>query len=150
MEKKFILWDEELSVGIQEIDEQHKILINLINRLFNEALFKNNAAVTSETLTELIQYTIIHFSVEESLFRIFDYPDYEVHKAQHEELTKQVIALRDRVELGEEITTELIVFLRGWLKKHILQEDKKYSIFFTDRGLQTSWAKKSWLGKIWG
>ena len=45
MEREFIPWDDELSVGIQEIDEQHKILVNLINRLFNEALVKHNTGV---------------------------------------------------------------------------------------------------------
>ncbi len=150
MEREFISWDDDLSVGIQEIDEQHKVLINLINRLFNEALVKHNVDVANEVLTELIQYTIIHFSVEESLFRIFNYPDYEGHKVQHEELKKQVIMLKSRIEEGEEITIELISFLRSWLKKHILKEDKKYSSFFTEKGLQTSWSKKSWLGKIWG
>ncbi len=150
MEREFISWDDELSVGIQEIDEQHKVLVNLINRLFNEALVKHNVAVANEILTELIQYTIIHFSVEESLFRIFDYPGYEKHKAQHEELKKQVVTLKNRIEEGEEITIELISFLRSWLKKHILHEDKKYSHFFTEKGLETSWAKKSWLGRIWG
>jgi len=109
----------------------------------------HNTAVANEILTELVQYTVIHFSVEESLFRIFDYPDYEGHKAQHEKLTKQVVTLKNRIEQGEEITTELISFLRYWLKKHILQEDKKYSKFLTEKGLQANWAKKSWLGKIW-
>lgn len=149
MEREFITWDDELSVGIQEIDEQHKILVNLINRLFNEALVKHNVSVAKEILTELVQYTIIHFAVEESLFRIFNYPEYERHKQQHEELKRQVIALKDRIEQGEEITTELINFLRGWLKKHILHEDKKYTNFLAEKGLETSWAKKSWLGKIW-
>ncbi|HHB92162.1 MAG TPA: bacteriohemerythrin [Thioploca sp.] len=150
MEREFIAWDDELSVEIQEIDEQHKVLVNLINRLFNEALVKHNVAVANEILAELIQYTIIHFSVEESLFRIFDYPDYEKHKAQHELLKKQVVELKNRIEQGEEITIELISFLRSWLKKHILQEDKKYSKFFMEKGLQVSWAKKFWLGRIWG
>lgn len=39
-DKDYIPWSEDLSVGLEEIDEQHKILINLINRLFNEAILK--------------------------------------------------------------------------------------------------------------
>ncbi|RKZ54137.1 MAG: hemerythrin [Candidatus Parabeggiatoa sp. nov. 3] len=149
MEREFISWSDDLSVGIQELDEQHKVLFNLINRLFNEAFIMRNASVASEVLTELVQYTIIHFAVEESLFRIFNYPAYEGHKAQHAELTSQVMALKDRVEHGEEINAELLSFLRGWLKKHIVQEDKRYTGFFAEKGMQKNWAKKSWLGKIW-
>ncbi|MDM8569927.1 bacteriohemerythrin [Thiotrichales bacterium HSG1] len=149
MAKEFISWQDDLSVGIQEIDEQHKILIKLINRLFDEAIIKRNTSIANEILTELIQYTVIHFAVEESLFRIFNYPNYEKHKLQHEELTKQVMGLKVKIEQGEEVSTELIVFLRSWLTKHILKEDKKYTNFFTEKGLQLNWAKKSWLGKIW-
>lgn len=149
MNREFISWSDDLSVGIQELDEQHKILISLINRIFNEAFIIQNTSVANEVLTELVQYTIIHFSVEESLFRIFNYPAYEGHKAQHAELTSQVMALKDRVKEGEEINAELLSFLRAWLKKHIVQEDKKYSSFFAEKGLQTKWAEKSWLGKIW-
>ncbi|HAI70115.1 MAG TPA: hemerythrin [Gammaproteobacteria bacterium] len=149
MEREFISWSDDLSVGIQELDEQHKVLIDLINRIFNEAFIKHNTSVASEVLTELVQYTIIHFSVEESLFRIFNYPPYEDHKAQHAELTSQVMALKDKIEQGEEINVELLSFLRGWLKKHIVQEDKKYTSFFAEKGLHKNWAQKSWLGKIW-
>jgi hemerythrin len=150
MEREFMSWNDDLSVGIQEIDEQHRILINLIYRIFNEGLIKRNASVANEVLAELVQYTVIHFAVEESLFRIFDYPGYEVHKEQHEELKNQVMALKEKVEQGEEINTQLISFLRNWLKNHIVQEDKKYSGFFAEKGLQKKWAKKSWLGNIWG
>lgn len=150
MEREFMSWSDDLSVGIQEIDEQHRILINLINRLFNEGLIKHNTSVANEVLAELVQYTVIHFAVEESLFRIFDYPGYETHKAQHEDLKNQVMELKLKVELGKEISTELISFLRNWLKNHIVQEDKKYSSFFAEKGLQKKWAKKSWLGNIWG
>jgi hemerythrin len=149
MEREFISWSDDLSVGIQELDEQHKVLITLINRIFNEAFIMHNDSVVSDVLTELVQYTIIHFSVEESLFRIFNYPAYEDHKAQHAELTSQVMAMRDRVQQGEEVNADLLSFLRGWLKKHIVQEDKKYTSFFAEKGLETKWAQKSWLGKIW-
>ena len=67
-DKDYIPWSEDLSVGLEEIDEQHKILINLINRLFNEAILKRaDKALISDILDELIQYTIVHFAVEESL-----------------------------------------------------------------------------------
>ena len=138
MKEEFISWDDDLSVGIQEIDEQHKILVGLINRIYNEAFIKHDNSIANEVLAELVLYTLIHFSVEESLFRIFNYPKYEEHKAQHAELTKQVMAMKDRIAQGEQINIDLINFLKNWLKKHILQEDKKYSRFFAEKALQSS------------
>ena len=71
MKDEYMSWSDDLSVGLQEIDEQHKILITLINRLFTEAIMqKADQSVVSKILNELVQYTIVHFSVEESLFRI--------------------------------------------------------------------------------
>lgn len=149
--KEFISWSEQLSVGLQEIDEQHKILIGLLNRLFNEAiLHKADKTVINSILDELVQYTIIHFSVEESLFRIFDYPDTEIHQAHHDELKQEVLNFRKKFESGTPIDLELMSFLRKWLSNHILMDDKKYTPFFLEKGLKAKWSKqKSWVGKMW-
>lgn len=148
--KEYFPWSESFSVGLQEIDEQHKILVALINRLFNEAILqKADKAIVSSILTELIQYTIIHFSVEESLFRIFDYPEGEAHQKQHEQLKKTVLDFQRKFESGAPIDTELMGFLRKWLKDHIMINDKKYAPFFLEKGFKASGSKRSWTGKIW-
>ncbi|HRD66430.1 MAG TPA: bacteriohemerythrin [Candidatus Competibacter sp.] len=149
--KEFISWSDELSVGLQEIDEQHKILIILINRLFNEAiLHKADKAVISAILEELVQYTIVHFTVEESLFRIFDYPDIETHQAHHDKLKQEALNFQKRFESGVTIDIELMHFLKKWLTHHIMMDDKKYTSFFLERGLKAKWSEqKSWIGKIW-
>ena len=149
--KEFISWSDELSVGLQEIDEQHKILINLINRLFNEAiLHKADKTVISAILEELVQYTIVHFAVEESLFRIFDYPDAETHQAHHDKLKQEVSSFQKKFAGGAVIDIELMNFLRKWLTHHIMMDDKKYTPFFLEKGLKAKWTKqRSWMGKIW-
>jgi len=148
--KKLVEWSDELSVGIEEIDEQHKILVNLLNRLHEAIITKHEADVIKEVLNGLTQYTIIHFAVEESLMRIFDFPGYEAHKRHHEELTKQVIDLKQKIDSGEaEVSMDVLHFLRGWLTNHIMREDKGYSPYFLKRGLKQSWSQRSWVGKIW-
>lgn len=151
MAKLFVEWTEELSVGIQEIDEQHKVLINLINRLFDETIVNQAVVgVTEKILEELIQYTIVHFAVEESLFRIFDYPAIDAHMSHHSDLKTQVLELQKKIKQGQAVNTELLMFLKKWLTNHILQEDKQYAPFLIKQGVKSSWGKKSWLGKIWG
>jgi hemerythrin len=151
--KKFVEWTDELSVGIQEIDEQHKILVNLINRLFDETVVHqtgSTAIVMDEILHELIEYTVIHFAVEESLFRIFHYPETEQHTRHHDELKAQVLDIQKKVKAREAvINTELLMFLKKWLENHILHEDKRYGPFLLKQGVKSSWAERSWFGKIW-
>lgn len=156
--RNLIEWTNELSVGIQEIDEQHKILVDLLNRLHEAIITRHEKDVIGGILSELIQYTIVHFAVEESLMRIFDYPDYEEHKRHHAELTGEVFKFQEKISKGEltaensGASMELWKFLRKWLTEHILVDDKKYSPFLLQRGLKASWSKKSsWIGKkIWG
>lgn len=149
--EKFISWNDNISVGIQEIDEQHKQLVELINRLYDAMVEGENKQETArEILTELTQYTIVHFAVEESLFRIFDYPEYESHREHHQELRAQVADINARVQEGERmITPELLFFLRKWITNHIMVEDKAYAPFLLDKGIEKSWRRSSWLGRIW-
>ena len=151
MAKLFVEWSDALSVGIQEIDEQHKVLISLINRLFDETIVNQAPIkVTEEILTELVEYTKVHFAVEESLFRIFDYPEIEAHMKRHVDLKAQVLDLQKKINQGQTmINSELLMFLKNWLTNHILQEDKLYAPFLIKQGVKSSWSKKSWLGKIW-
>jgi len=112
--KEFMPWSEEFSVGIQEIDEQHKILANLVNHLFSEAILKKpDHAVIDGILNELIQYTIIHFAVEESLFRIFDYPDGNSHQQHHDQLKNEVIKIQEKFKNGATVDIELMNFLKN-------------------------------------
>ncbi len=147
----FIEWSEQISVGIQEIDEQHKQLVELINRLFTAmASGKEKLQVAKEILNELMQYTIVHFAVEESLFRIFDYPDYDKHCENHSSLRDKVIEINAKVQMGERmITPELLTFLKKWITNHIMVEDKAYAPFLLEKGLKKNWEKKSWIGRIW-
>jgi hemerythrin len=135
-----ILWYDELSVGIEPIDEQHKILVGLINTLYEETIIKKgDLSILNDTLKILLQYTVIHFAVEESLFRLLDYPNYETHKKQHEELKKEVDNIYNCVQEGNHaVNLELFMFLRRWLETHILIEDKEGCAFLLKKGLKRS------------
>lgn len=148
---EFITWTDELSVGIEEIDEQHKVLVGLLNRM-HEAIEEHHGSDTvAGILTELADYTKIHFAVEESLMRILGYPGYEDHKEIHDELLEQVMDLQKKVATGNtSISFELLHFLKVWLSKHIMDEDMQYSGFFLAAGAQPQLKKKSWIQKLWG
>ena len=148
---EYIPWSDDLSVGLQEIDEQHKILINLINSLYSESILKKaNQSTIDAIFDELKQYTVIHFSVEESLFRLFDYPHTEAHQKQHDNLKEELVKVHRKFKDGEPVSIELLSFLRRWIKNHIMMEDKKYAPFFLEKGLKGNWSnQQSWIGKVW-
>ena len=147
---KVVEWSDELSVGIQEIDEQHKYLVGLVNEL-NEALItRGGTDAVRETFDRLIEYTRTHFVVEESLMRILGYPDYENHKHSHEQLLGQVLAFKERFETEHRVhRRELMEFLKQWLTQHIMKEDVLYSEHFLRRGVHSSWLKPGWLKRFW-
>lgn len=148
--KPLVEWNEKLSVGIEEIDEQHKVLVKLVNDLYAAIVQKHEAEVIDNIIAELVQYTVVHFAVEESLMRIFDYPQYEEHKKHHQSLTRQVLDIQHKVKNREAtVSMDLLNFLRSWLTNHIMIEDKHYSPYFLDRGLKGSWSSRNWAGKVW-
>ncbi|HXK57545.1 MAG: hemerythrin family protein [Gammaproteobacteria bacterium] len=148
---KFVEWSDELSVGIEEIDAQHKVLAELINKMHTAIQDRHGNQVVREILEELSDYTRIHFAVEESLMRILDYPGYEEHHEQHQQLLEQVVELKTKVDEGKaSIGFELMHFLKLWLTKHIMEEDMNYSGFFLAAGARPKLKKRSWISKLWG
>ncbi|MFV0368690.1 MAG: bacteriohemerythrin [Hyphomicrobiaceae bacterium] len=125
-------WSDEFSVGIDLIDKQHKILIRAINLLAMAVEYNSSRDMMQEIFTTLRDYTDTHFAYEEELFDRFDYPETELHKAQHRGLLKQVVDLEKRWQAGDaEIGAEVLQFLVNWLRNHILGSDKKYSAFLS-------------------
>ena len=101
-------------------------------------------------LGELIQYTRIHFAVEESLMRMLDYPNYELHKKHHEMLIEQIYQLHKKLVHGNKsISFELLHFLKKWLTKHIMEEDMEYSPFMLGKGVKSHYEKKGWMSRLW-
>ncbi len=146
----FIDWSDELSVGIEEIDEQHKVLLKLINQMHTAIHERHGSEAVDSILAELIEYTRIHFAVEESLMRILNYSGYIEHHEQHQELLEHVVQLQKKLASGKTaISFELMHFLKKWLTQHILEEDMLYSGFFLAAGVQPKLTKNSWAKKLW-
>lgn len=147
---KFVEWSDVLSVGIEEIDAQHQVLVGLVNEMHEAIHQRHGSGVVREVLARLAEYTKIHFAVEESLMRILGYPGYEEHKGQHEELIASMLELQRKVDSGKTaIGFELMHFLKIWLTKHIMESDQQYAQFFVDAGAKPKLRKRSWAGRLW-
>lgn len=132
-----VRWVELYSVGIQQIDEQHKKLIDLLNELWRSMMDGKGPDHIGQTLDGLIAYTLTHFEAEEALMREHQYPGYEAHRQQHERLTAQVRTMQTDFKEGHSTTPrELMLFLQGWIVRHIVASDKKYAPYLHQAGVQ--------------
>ncbi len=136
MSRKFVAWDDSYSVGIQAIDDDHKKLLTLINNLQTSVLYPTGEAFERHALGELVDYTKYHFAREEKLMSEYDYPDFEPHRKQHEEMIAKVGDYMAAYENDREATIdELTVFLKTWLLSHIAGTDQKYSGYLRSKGV---------------
>ena len=133
----FVQWDQKLSVGIMQIDQQHQKLVGMVNEMYQAmAEGKGNDAL-DKVLKELVAYTRTHFATEEKLMQANGYPDFAGHKAQHDQLTKQVMELQADFKAGKvALSTKVATFLKDWLVKHIMGSDKKYAPFLQGKGIK--------------
>ena len=135
--RKFVSWDDSLSVGIQAIDDEHQKLLSLINNLQTAVLYPTGESFERQALSELVDYTKYHFEREEKLMQENGYPDFEPHKQQHEEMIEKVNRFLESYENDREGTVdELTGFLKTWLINHIAGTDQKYSQFLRDKGVR--------------
>jgi hemerythrin len=136
MEK--IGWDNNLSIGIDLIDEQHKMLIQRLQAV-SEAIESNQGEGTiAKTLDFLLDYTDFHFSEEEKHMTEHNYPGLDLHKQQHEEFQNAVKTLVEDFEQEgavKDIANHIRDFLFNWLKKHIKEVDYQFGQFLNKEEL---------------
>lgn len=124
--QSFFEWSVDLGVGIGVIDEQHRTLLGLINRLYEEIVTKGSSSEDQgEILEEFVRYAIYHFDFEEQLLRKNGYAAIDVHCGYHARLKEELLTLlkNGRNSLTS-VNTELLDFLKAWLRQHIAVEDK--------------------------
>lgn len=132
----YIEWVSDYSVGVRQFDEEHKQLISFVNRLNTSILAGSTHFAMKEILTSLVNYTKIHFRHEEDFMLLYDYPNREKHKIEHEELTAQVTDFYNDFLAGKsKITLSLLKFLSDWLVNHILGSDMAYKDFFKSKNV---------------
>lgn len=134
---ELISWRDSLSVGITEIDEQHKRLVAIINKLFDAMSQGKSKDVLHAIFSELSNYVVTHFGLEEKYMKQFGYDEYDYHKQEHTAFIQKLNDFKIQFNSGKgSVTLELLNFLKDWLLKHILGTDRKYIPVFKENGLQ--------------
>lgn len=130
---KDLVLDETLTVGIEEIDEDHNKLVNLLN-ILNHSITEGAATDYIEAvLDELINCTVWHFSHEERLMLKYGYDGYEEHRTEHQDLIDSARELKKKfIQMRKLDEKEDLVFLERWLTEHILVADTRLASYLIE------------------
>ena len=128
-------WRDEYSVKVGVIDEQHRHIFQLLNRLHEAVLLEQGRAALGSLLDELIVYLRWHFAAEELLMQAFAFPEALGHELEHEHQLRVLLEFREQFGGGgESMVPTLLEYLGSWLIRHIVTTDRHYCAFFAERG----------------
>ncbi|MBI3446361.1 MAG: bacteriohemerythrin [Magnetospirillum sp.] len=130
-----LIWREEYSVNILRIDNHHRRLFEMSNRLIDAVRHGKDKSETGIALDFLIGYAMYHFTEEETLLERYGYPEGNSHAAKHKRLMSQVSELEERLSAATIGADEVLSFLQGWITNHILVEDRRYAPFINAKGV---------------
>lgn len=118
-------WTDSLLTGIDEIDEQHQVLFDVLARLELAVSSEDKWSAVHFAIVELTNFMNIHFAVEEALLRLHGYPDLDAHIAAHRAFSVDLAKIKQH-SIRQDVSDEMMVLVKTWLVEHIGVVDKAY------------------------
>lgn len=128
-------WLSDYSVAVKIIDEQHKMFLNTLNKLYDLAIHAQDESKMKEVFEELSNYSSFHFATEEKYFNEFHYEGIVEHQEAHRQFKERLMGFERRISDLQKNSFDLVDFLEHWLVDHIHNLDKKYAKCFHEHGL---------------
>ena len=130
-----IQWDDSYSIGVEEIDSQHRSWINIINDL-HDVLYNESGEMvidkTAKAVKSMWEYIRFHFKTEEAFMQSINYPELTSHQVIHDTFALEVLELYNDIREGKQVlSTTVMKMLTSWVLDHILQEDKKIGLYIS-------------------
>jgi len=136
---RLMVWEERYKTGIIPIDIQHRILMDLTNKLHRAAVGAEDEPDVPRAMDDLLQYAMFHFAYEERLMARSGYPAFEEHRAAHDALLEQLKGIQRDIAAGSlHLDARVMNFLQGWLTHHIVSSDRHYVPFAKARERERS------------
>jgi hemerythrin len=127
----FVKWEERYLLGVEQFDDHHKHLVDLLNQV--HGMFLSNEVAEGklqEILDSLEEYANYHFDQEEGWMREVGFPKLEEHILEHKRFIYKLYDLNKQFNDNNAcLTLEIVTFLRRWLLEHIMNVDAKYGVF---------------------
>ena len=122
-------WNENFATGIASIDEEHRILIGLLNQLVSHLAFQSDAPTLNAIFAQLADYAVHHFASEEAVWHEYLADDsWETwHKHAHVSFVDEVVRLKaeENNKPLDDVIEDIVSFLTRWLAFHILESDRR-------------------------
>jgi hemerythrin len=125
-----IEWDDSFLIGIEELDYEHKILINDINRLHLELVRQDEKSEIEKCLGDIYARMQAHFALEEHVMKEREYEFFDEHKREHERLLDSYSGYMIQIlnDTAVSFSNPIEGTLNHWVINHILHSDKKMSL----------------------
>ena len=122
-------WDATLDVGVEEMNGEHRVLIDKMNHLYD--LYASGAPFDGQVaaLDDLLAYAVEHFDDEEWFMEASSFPEIEQHKTIHRLLVEKLGEHRGKAVEAGTLDDKFFNFLGFWIVTHIKGVDTKYGQF---------------------
>lgn len=133
-EKELVHWQQKYEIGLPEIDEQHKKLAGLLNKVFDAAVTeKRDHNFIKTILEEMEDYVKVHFASEEKYFKAAKYPKLKIHMEQHRAFEKKVAELRHEFSNSFFDLRDVLDFVKNWFLEHTQGHDREFVDFWKEK-----------------
>lgn len=126
-----------MSVGVKALDDDHKMLVVLVNKLCHALKRHANKEIVKRYYFEMRQCMHKHAMREERLLEKTGYPDLMTQKEEHRYCKNKLdsIQIENKDDKESFLTIEIMTSLCKWWKKHIQSDDKKYMKYLNAHGI---------------
>ncbi len=123
----YLVWKAQYALGHDTIDQQHRQIVAILNRLYESIRESTEEDQTGPILDDLCQYADTHFAYEEAVMAEIGYPDLAAHRRRHAEWKPEAQRFRARFERdGGAVGHDIFVMVRKWWLGHIQGEDRLF------------------------
>jgi len=130
-------WDDSINLNITEIDEQHRMLVSMINDIYAAKQFEKGNEELAKLLNRMSVYAAFHFAKEEDILASHDYPELDGHIKEHSNFEQKVFDFENAFAQGKvELSAKVISILGEWLIKHFKSSDQQFTQFLLAKGVK--------------
>lgn len=120
-------WNDAYKLDIEVIDHQHETFFKIYDELVSSKASNKSDTVIKATIDKLLDYTSVHFTMEEALLEKSNYLDIDEQKRQHRFFINRIEDLKiAHAHKNPLLYTQLLTFARKWFLSHISQVDARY------------------------
>lgn len=131
-----VTWTHASSVGVRAMDNEHSIMIDVMNELHSVLAHGAEREQAKELLSKLIEITGIHFWNEEQLMERYGFPGLAEHRTEHQHLLQQLKEFAHRRQHGKEVQLSgFLCFMHNWFINHVEGLDKQYGPWLNKHGV---------------